>query len=1073
MIKAIIDASTRNAFVVLVAVAILVAGGIWAVRTIPLDAIPDLSDVQVIIFTEYPGQAPQVVEDQVTYPLTTAMLAVPNAKVVRGYSFFGLSFVYIIFEDGTDMYWARSRVLEYLNYVANKLPPGVTPTLGPDATGVGWVYEYALVDRSGRHDLAELRSIQDWYLRYALQTVPGVAEVASVGGYVKQYQVVVDPNALLRYGIPLGKVRHALMRSNNDVGGRLVEMSETEYMVRGLGYIRSIADIESIAVGVSRDGTPVFVRDVATVQLGPELRRGLVELDGEGEVAGGVVIMRYGENALDTIRAVRAKLEELKAGLPEGVEIVPVYDRGALIERAVANLKEKLVEEFIVVSIVCVLFLLHARSALVAILSLPVGILIAFLVMRWQGINANIMSLGGIAITIGAMVDAAIVMIETAHKYLEQAARAKGAPLNPTERAHAIVDAAKAVGPALFFSLLIITVSYISIFALQGQEGRLFSPMAFTSTYSLAAAAGLAVTLVPLLMVWFIRGRILPEAKNPVNRLLHFLHRPALRLAMRFKLLTLALAVGLVAATAWPLARVGTEFMPPLDEGDILYMPTTFPGLSITKARELLQQTDKILRTFPEVESVFGKVGRAETATDPAPLSMIETIVRLKPKEEWPDPTKTTADLMREMDQAIRFPGVANAWTMPIKTRIDMLSTGIKTPVGIKISGPDIATLERIGKEIEGILKKLPETLSVFADRAAGGYFLDFEIDRFEAARYGLTVGDVQDVIKTAIGGMNVTWVVDGLERYPLNLRYPRELRDDPERLRRVLIPTPTGAQIPLGQVAEIRLRRGPPVIKSEDARPNAWVYVDLKTSDIGGYVAKAKAALARELKLPPGYTLGWSGQFEYMERAAARLRIMIPATLLIIFGLLYLNFRNLVEPVLVMLSIPFAVIGGIWLVWYLGYNISVAVAVGFIALAGVAAEIGVLVLTFIDHEVERRRHEKGAREGLHHEGVEHHHPHRAVPAVVPLTAREIMAAVEAGTAERVRPIAMTATAVISGLVPIMWGSGTGSDVMQRIAAPMIGGMVTTTVLCLVVLPVIYGLVLQLKERIRFRRQAA
>ncbi len=1073
MIKAVIDASTRNAFVVLVAVAILVAGGLWAVRTIPLDAIPDLSDVQVIIFTEYPGQAPQVVEDQVTYPLTTAMLAVPNAKVVRGYSFFGLSFVYIIFEDGTDMYWARSRVLEYLNYVASKLPPGVTPTLGPDATGVGWVYEYALVDRSGRHDLAELRSIQDWYLRYALQTVPGVAEVASVGGYVKQYQVVVDPNALLRYGIPLGKVRHALMRSNNDVGGRLVEMSETEYMVRGLGYIRSIADIESIPVGVSRDGTPVFVRDVATVQLGPELRRGVAELDGEGEVAGGVVIMRYGENALDTIRAVRAKLEELKAGLPEGVEIVPVYDRGALIERAVANLKEKLVEEFIVVSIVCVLFLLHARSALVAILSLPVGILIAFLVMRWQGINANIMSLGGIAITIGAMVDAAIVMIETAHKHLEQAARAKGGPLNPTERAHAIVDAAKAVGPALFFSLLIITVSYISIFALQGQEGRLFSPMAFTSTYSLAAAAGLAVTLVPLLMVWFIRGRILPEAKNPVNRLLHFLHRPALRLAMRFKLVTLAVAVALVAATAWPLARVGTEFMPPLDEGDILYMPTTFPGLSITKARELLQQTDKILRTFPEVESVFGKIGRAETATDPAPLSMIETIVRLKPKEEWPDPAKTTADLMREMDQAIRFPGVANAWTMPIKTRIDMLSTGIKTPVGIKISGPDIATLERIGKEIEGILKKLPETLSVFADRAAGGYFLDFEIDRFEAARYGLTVGDVQDVIKTAIGGMNVTWVVDGLERYPLNLRYPRELRDDPELLRRVLIPTPTGAQIPLGQVAEIRLRRGPPVIKSEDARPNAWVYVDLKTSDIGGYVAKAKAALARELKLPPGYTLGWSGQFEYMERAAARLRIMIPATLLIIFGLLYLNFRNLVEPVLVMLSIPFAVIGGIWLVWYLGYNISVAVAVGFIALAGVAAEIGVLVLTFIDHEVERRRHEKGAREGLHHEGAEHHHPHRAVPAVVPLTAREIMAAVEAGTAERVRPIAMTATAVISGLVPIMWGSGTGADVMQRIAAPMIGGMVTTTVLCLVVLPVIYGLVLQLKERIRFRKRAA
>ncbi len=1054
MIKAIIDASLRNRFLVLIVTALVVAAGLWAVRTMPLDAIPDLSDVQVIVFTEYPGQAPQVVEDQVTYPLTTAMLAVPYAKVVRGYSFFGLSFVYIIFEDGTDLYWARSRVLESLNYVSGRLPAGVTPTLGPDATGVGWIYEYALVDRSGRHDLAQLRSIQDWYLRYPLQTVPGVAEVASVGGYVKQYQVEVDPNALLAYNIPLSKVRMAIKRSNNDVGGRLIEMSETEYMVRGRGYIQSIEDLKVIPVGVDAHGTPIRLEDVATVKLGPELRRGVAELNGEGEVVGGVVVMRFGENALATIRGVRAKLEELKAGLPEGVEIVTVYDRGDLIERAVANLRDKLIEEFIVVSIICMIFLLHARSALVAIVALPVGVLIAFIAMRWQGINANIMSLGGIAITIGAMVDGAIVLIENAHKHLERAGKAAGGPLTPMQRWAAIAEAAKEVGPALFFSLLIITVSYVAIFTLQGQEGRLFSPLAFTSTYSMAAAALLAVTLVPVLMGLFIRGKILPEARNPVNRILHWLHSPVLRLTMRWRMITITLALLLLGATVYPLSKLGSEFMPPLDEGDILYMPTTFPGISITKAKELLQQTDKILRTFPEVETVFGKVGRAETATDSAPLSMIETIIRLKPRDQRPDPDKTTKELMAEMDQAIRFPGLANAWTMPIKTRIDMLSTGIKTPIGIKVSGPDLNVLQELSTAIERAMKTLPETLSAFGDRAVGGYFLDFDIDRAAAARYGLTVGDVQDVIMSAVGGMNITYTVEGLERYPVNLRYPRELRDSPEELRRVLIPTPTGAQIPLSQVATLTLRRGAPVIKSEDARPNAWIYVDIKTSDIGGFVAKAKQVLAEQVEIPPGYTVTWSGQFEFMERAAQRLRIVIPATLLMIFLLLYFNFRNVTAPLVVMLSIPFALIGGIWLVYFYGFNLSVAVAVGFIALAGVAAEIGVLVLTFINEAIQNLRHERARSEGLSVERVR-------------LSSADISQAVFQGTSERVRPITMTATAVIAGLIPIMLGGGTGSEVMQRIAAPMVGGMITTTLLSLVVLPVIYGLILQWQERRR------
>ncbi len=1045
MVTSIIDASLRNRFLVIIATVMIIAAGIWSMKNTPLDAIPDLSDVQVIVFTEYPGQAPQVVEDQVTYPLTTAMLAVPNAKVVRGYSFFGYSFVYIIFDDGTDMYWARSRVLEYLNYVSGRLPDGLTPSLGPDATGVGWVYEYALVDRTGNTDLAELRSIQDWYLRYPLQTVEGISEVASVGGYVKQYQVEVDPNALLAYNIPLSKIKHAIQRSNNDVGGKLIEMAETEYMVRGLGYIQSIDDLNVIPVGVDENGTPIRLQDVAHIHLGPELRRGVAELNGEGEVAGGVVIMRYGENAMAVIERVRAKLEELKPGLPEGVEIVPVYDRGDLITRAVNNLKEKLIEEIIVVSIICILFLMHARSALVAIVSLPIGILLAFVFMKWQGINANIMSLGGIAIAIGAMVDGAIVMIENAHKHLERMAREKGRELLSTERWQAVTEASREVGPALFFSLLIITVSFLPVFTLQAQEGRLFAPLAFTKTYAMAAAAILAITLVPVLMGYFIRGKIPAEAKNPVNRFLHFIHVPSLNLAIRWRWVTMMLALVLLAVTAYPLSKLGSEFMPPLNEGDILYMPTTYPGVSITKAKELLQQTDKIIKSFPEVHHVFGKVGRAETATDPAPLAMLETTIRLKPKDEWPDPSKTVKELMDEMDAAIKFPGLSNAWTMPIKTRIDMLSTGIKTPIGIKVSGPDLNVLEQVGNEIEQALKQLPDTLSAFADKAAGGYYLDFDIDRTEASRYGLTTGDVQDVIQTAIGGMNVSYTVEGLERYPINLRYPRELRDNLDSLKRVLIPTPTGAQIPLSLVAELNLRRGPPGIKSENSRPNAWVYVDIKTSDIGGYVAEAKEVVANQVKIPPGYDLVWSGQFEYMERAAERLRIVVPATLLVIFLLLYFNFRNITAPLVVMLSIPFGLIGGFWLVYLLGFNLSVAVVVGFIALAGVAAEIGVLVLTFIDQEIAKRRKKKGG----HLEGA------------------EIMAAVHHGTSERVRPIAMTATAIIAGLLPIMWSSGTGSEVMQRIAAPMVGGMVTVTFLCLLVLPVIYGVVLQTQERYR------
>ena len=1045
MINAIISASLRDRFMVLIITVIVALTGLYAYKNAPLDALPDLSDVQVIIFTKFPGQSPQVVEDQVTYPLTTSMLAVPKTKVVRGYSFFGMSFVYIIFEDGADMYWARSRVLESLNYVSGRLPQGVTPTLGPDATGVGWIYEYALVDKTGKHDLAQLRSLQDWYLRYPLQTVNGVAEVASVGGYVKQYQVEVDPNALLRYNIPLNKVKMAIKRSNNDVGGRLVEMAETEYMVRSRGYIQSIDDLNKIPVSVDENGTPVRLKDIARVQIGPELRRGLVDLNGEGEVAGGVVIMRFGENALATIQAVRKKLDELKEGLPEGVEIVPVYDRGDLIERAVDSLNTSLLQELVIVSLVVILFLLHARSAFVAIITLPLGILMAFIVMRFQGLNANIMSLGGIAITIGTMVDGAIVMVENAHSQLAIANDKKGRELTRTEHWQVIGESSREVGPALFFSLLVITVSFLPIFTMQAQEGRLFSPLAFTATYAMAASAILAITLVPVMMGYFLRGKIIAEDKNPINRALHALHSPALKIAMGSRGVTLFIALALLAVTYFPYSKIGSEFMPPLDEGDILYMPTTFPGISITKAKELLQQTDKILKTFPEVHHVFGKIGRAESATDAAPLSMMETTIRLRQTEEWPNPDKTTKELMAEMDKAINFPGVANAWTMPIKTRIDMLSTGIKTPIGIKVSGPDLNVLQKVSQDIELAMKTLPETTSAFGDRAVGGYYLDINIDRERAARYGLVISDVQDVIQSAIGGMNITETVEGLERYPVNLRYPRGLRDDLETLKRVLIPTPTGVQIPLTMVADIEYQRGPPVIKSEDARPNAWIYVDISTSDIGGFVTKAKRVLAENVTIPAGYTLTWSGQFEYMERAAARLRIVAPVTLLIIFLLLYFNFRNIIEPIVVMMSIPFGLVGGIWLIYINGYNMSVAVAVGFIALAGMAAEIGVLVLSFIDAEVSKRRSISNTR----------------------LSVEEIKDAVFYATSKRVRPVAMTAISTMVGLIPIMISSGTGSDVTHRIAAPMLGGMLTVTILNLLVLPVVYSFILQRQENSR------
>ncbi|MBC8287410.1 MAG: efflux RND transporter permease subunit [Nitrospinae bacterium] len=1030
MIKHIIGFSLKNRFLVLLATAFVVAWGVYSLNRTPLDAIPDLSDVQVIIFTEFPGQAPQIVEDQVTYPLTTAMLSVPYAKVVRGYSFFGLSFVYIIFEDGTDMYWARSRVLEQMNFVSGRLPPNISPTLGPDATGVGWVFEYALVDKTGNHDLSELRSIQDWYLRYELQTVPGVSEVASIGGFVKQYQVEVDPNKLAAYDLPLHKIVAAIKRSNNDVGGRLLEMSETEFMVRGLGYIQNLEDIKSIPLGVAKNGTPVLMRDVARVRLGPELRRGVVDLNGEGEVVGGVVIQRFGENALEVIQNVKNKLESLKSGLPEGVEIVPVYDRSGLIERAVDNLKEKLIEEGIAVAIICVLFLLHLRSALVAIITIPLSVLMALIIMNQQGLNANIMSLGGIAIAIGALIDGAIVMIENAHKHLESDRGGK-------DHWQIIYEAASEVGPALFFSLLIITVSFLPVFTLEAQEGRLFSPLAFTKTYSMACSALLAITLVPVLMGYFIRGYVLPERYNPLNLLFVWLFKPFIWLALRMKVLVVVVALLLMAVTYIPLQRLGSEFMPPLNEGDLLYMPTTLPGISITKAKELLQQTDKIIKTFPEVHHVFGKIGRAETATDPAPLSMVETIIALKPESEWRE-GMTQKLLIQEMDAALKIPGVTNAWTMPIKTRIDMLSTGIKTPVGIKISGNDLVVLEKLGKEVEALIKNAPGTLSVFSERVVGGNYLDFEINREEASRYGLTVGDIQDVIQTAIGGMNVSTIIQGLERYPINVRYPRGLRSDLDKLHRVLIPTSGGEHIPMAQVAKIVIRKGPPVIKTENARLNAWVYIDLKDIDVGTYVEQAKKIVNAGLVLPPGYNLVWSGQYEYMERAKERLKVVVPLTLSLILLLLYLNFRRVAETVIVMLSFPLALIGGVWILYFLKYDLSVAVAVGFIALAGVATEIGVLVLVYVNQTFEKRMARGEIKSSV-----------------------DVLKAVLEGTSSRIRPIMMTVISTVGGLIPIMIGTGTGSEVMKRIAAPMVGGMVSATLLNLVVLPALYAMVLQ------------
>jgi len=1011
---------------VIIASILILAGGTYVMYQTPVDAIPDLSDVQVIVFTKYPGQAPQVVEDQVTYPLTTTMMSVPKSKVVRGYSFFGLSFIYIIFEDDTDMYWARSRVLEYLNTAGSSLPEGVTPTLGPDATGVGWVYEYVL-DGGDQYDLQQLRSIQDWFLKYELLSVDGVAEVASIGGHVKQYQVEIDPNKLLAYDIPLSKVKMAIKRSNNDVGGRLVEMSETEFMVRGKGYIQTVEDVENVPIGTDGNGTPVTIRNVANVQIGPDLRRGVADWNGEGEAVGGVVIMRFGENALQTIDNVKAKLKELESGLPEGITIKTAYDRSSLIKRAIEFLEHKLLEESIVVAIIVLIFLLHFRSSLVAIISLPIGILAAFMVMYFQGINANIMSLSGIAIAIGAMVDAAIVMVENAHKHLEKDRGKK-------DHWRIIIDASKEVGPALFFSLLIITVSFLPIFALQGQEGRLFKPLAFTKTYAMAAAALLSVTLVPVLMGYLIRGKIQPEHKNPVNRFLIWIYKPIINLALRFKWTTIIASIAILAISIVPLQRLGSEFMPPIEEGDLLYMPTTDPGISITKAKELLQQTDKIIATFPEVESVFGKSGRAQTSTDPAPLSMFETIIQLKPEDEWRE-GMTMDKLKQEMDAAIKIPGLTNAWTMPIKTRIDMLSTGIKTPIGIKVTGPDLQTLSDLSTDIASVVRDVPGTLSVFADKTTGGNYLDFNIDRKEAARYGLTTGDVQDVIQSAIGGMNVTETVEGLERYPVNVRYARETRENLTDLGRVLISTPSGAQIPIEYVADLQIRKDAPVIKTENARYSSWIYVDLTTSDLGNYVNQARQTVDERLDLPSGYSLTWSGQYEYMERAKKRLQVVVPITLLIIFLLLYFNFKNLQESLIVLLTLPFSLVGSFWLLYILDYNLSVAVGVGAIALAGVAAEIGVIMLTYLDNAYNNRKYNDKMK-----------------------NLEDLKQAIFEGSAQRIRPIFMTVCAITGGLLPIMWGTGTGATVMKRIAAPMVGGMVSATILSLVVIPVIYYL---------------
>ncbi len=1148
MIDKIIEWSVKNRFMVVLATFFIIAAGIIAMLRTPLDAIPDLSDVQVIIYTEYPGQAPQVVEDQITYPLTTAMLSVPFAKVVRGYSFFGYSFVYLIFEDGTDIYWARSRVMEYLNFVSARLPQGVTPSLGPDATGVGWVYEYVLKDTTGKNDLQTLRSIQDWFLRYELTAVPGVSEVAGIGGFVKQYQVEVDPDKLVSYNIPIQKIKNAISRSNSDVGGKLIEMGETEFMVRGLGYIKSVEDIQNIAVSFDQKGTPILLKDIANVHIGPELRRGILEWNGEGEAVGGVVIMRFGENALEVIKKVKEKLKDLQKGLPEGVEILTGYDRSALIERAVETLKTKLTEEMIVVTLICIIFLLHFRSAFVAIFTLPVGILMSFLIMYPLGINANIMSLGGIAIAIGVMVDASIVLVENGHKHLH---RDRG------KKTHTqiILDASKEVGPALFFSLLIITVSFLPVFSLGEQSGRLFKPLAYTKTTAMAASAFLAITIIPVLMTFFVKEtpidpglpshkkiwiwilavagpvaavilagllgvklpdlslvaavvlsiflffclnpqKIISEEKNPISRFLIRIYMPIITAALKWKKTTALISLFAILITWYPMSRVGSEFMPPLNEGDLLYMPTTLPGISITKAKELLQQTDKIIQRFPEVKTTLGKIGRAETSTDPAPLSMIETVIVLRPQVEyetiekhrffsnwpgwikkpltwiWPEQVNgkilhewrkkkihrffsdwpvllktplswvmpeqryiTIKELTDNLEQAVKFPGLTNAWTMPIKTRIDMLSTGIKTPVGIKIMGPDLETLARIGETIEATLRNHPGTLSAFSERVTGGNYLDFKINRENIARYGLLVQDVQDIIKTAIGGMNITDTIEGLERYPVNLRYNREFRDNIDMIKRVMVPTPAGEQVPLTHLADISIHKGPAGIKSENSKRTAWVYVDIKDVDVGTYVKGAKKLIDEQIKLPAGYSIIWSGQYEYMEKARKTLTIIIPATLMVIFILLYIHFSNFMEVLIVMASLPFALLGGFWLIYLLGYNMSVAVGVGFIALAGLATETGIVMLVYLDEAFDRKKglNRMNSPKDLHESIIE-------------------------GAVDRVRPKIMTVATTLIGLLPVMYGSGAGSQIMKRIAAPMVGGLISSTIMTLIIIPVIYNL---------------
>ena len=1027
MISAIIRWSIGNRLIVLILALMLAGGGVWSLARTPMDAIPDLSDVQVIIKTTYPGQAPQVVEDQVTYPLTTAMLAVPGAVTVRGYSFFNDSYVYVIFEDGTDLYWARSRVLEYLSQVAPTLPAGATPALGPDATGVGWIYQYALVDRTGRNDLSELRSLQDWFLKYELQTIEGVAEVATIGGMVRQYQVVADPDRLRALGIPLAHVRMAIQRGNQESGGRVIEMAEAEYMVRASGYIQGVEDLEAIPLSVTETGTPILLSDVADINVGPELRRGIGELNGEGEAVGGVVVMRYGENARATIQRVENRLEELRASLPEGVEIVTTYNRASLIERAVSSLQEKLVEEFLVVALICALFLFHFRSSLVIVLSLPLGILTAIVVMNAQGINANIMSLGGIAIAIGAMVDAAIVMIENMHKHAERQ------PITRENRWEVVAKASTEVGPALFFSLLIVTFSFVPIFALEAQEGRLFHPLAFTKTYAMAAAAGLAITLVPVLMGYLVRGNITPEQKNPVNRVLIAIYRPFINVVIDRPWAVLLGAVLVLGSTAVPLSRMGSEFMPDLDEGDILYMPSAYPGVSAGKITEIVQQTNRLIMTVPEVLTAHGKAGRAETATDPAPLTMIETTIQLRPREEW-RPGITIDDIRAELDAVVNVPSLTNAWIMPIRGRIDMLATGIKTPVGIKIAGPDLDEIARIGEEIEAVIANLEGTSSVYAERVTGGRFVDIDVNRLEAARFGLNVADVHEVIRTAIGGMTVTESVEGAERYPVNLRYPRDYRNSVSALQSLPVITPTMAEIPLGRVADITIADGPGVIRSENARTNGWVYVDIAGVDIGSYVADAQEAVTDQVTLPPGYSISWSGQYEYMERAKAKLAVVVPVTLAIILLLLFLNFRRLTPVFMIMGTLPLALVGGVWLLDLLGYNLSVAVGVGFIALAGVAVEIGVLMIVYLEQALGRRR-EIAQCEGR------------------TLSPGDLAEAVVEGALLRVRPIMMTVIATIAGLLPIMLGSGTGSEVMRRIAAPMVGGMTSATILTLLVIP--------------------